>query len=146
MIFGGAPCREHSLGPLARCWHLCTSWSCFLWLLPASISLLWMLRETRDPRQSPPAGARLSFPTRPGQAPRSDAPESTTRRGIKASGLSRAALSLPWVSAGTDGAVCSVNSFPLQEVCPRCRGGATLCSKQKAGAGPASWRQRGRKP
>lgn len=81
----------------------------------------------------------------PGRAPWPDAPDTTTRSSIKASSLSRAALSLPWMSAGTDGAACAVNSFPLQEVSLRCGGGATLCSRQKDGVGPTSWRQGGRK-
>lgn len=39
-----------------------------------------------------------------------------------------------------------VNSSPLPEVSSRCSRGAVHCSWQKAGVGPTSWTQGGRKP
>lgn len=106
-----------------------------------SILLLWVLSEMKGLSQSAwtwPGLALLSSPWMCCSV--------HTRGSIKASSGSRAAPAFPWMSAGTDGTACAVNSFPLQEVSPRCCGGAALCSRQKAGVGPASWRQGGRKP
>lgn len=79
------------------------------------------------------------------QAP-SDTPDTNTRGSTKVSSLSRAALSLPWMSQELMGLCVQWTPFLCQRLARDAARGAMLCSRQKAGVGPTSWTQGGRKP
>lgn len=78
---------------------LCMPWPCFSQLLATGILGLWMLSETKKLAPSAQTWPGLDLLSTSLDKLRAlDAPDTTARSSTKVSSLSRAALSLPWMS------------------------------------------------
>lgn len=151
-IPGGASRDGHSLWHLARhkaahCYALCTPQPCFLQLLAPGVLVPWMLSEMRGLAQSARTCPGLDLLGRPldglhGLILLMLIPGVASKRMVSAGQL----CPFPGCQQELMGLCAQWTPFLRRRLpwdaamCP------PLCSGQKAGVGPMSWRQGGRKP